>query len=338
MANSFYAISPTPQRLRLRPTKALLSLLALVPLSTADAVAQGTTVMHCNVVGIGGDNANFRGIRFKVDQDFTGVEVQVQGSGAGLFTFDVELRRSDGYIAPIEATASVMVNLNGSPGTTPYQTVPIDFGQVIAVSGLETFTLKALSITGGGAMYWEVAGIGNIPCPDAEVTNENNTATPTMRTSATGFKVVDNSAPTPIGTPYCLANPNSTGGVGQLGAIGSAMVSLNDVTLEVSSLPASSFLYFLVSSTQGQVNNPGGSQGNLCLGGSIGRYVGPGQILISDGAGAASLTIDLTSLPQPGGSVVVMPGQTWNFQAWHRDAVGGVPTSNFTQGLSVMFL
>lgn len=60
--------------------------------------------------------------------------------------------------------------------------------------------------------------------------------------------------------------------------------------------------------------------------------VGPQRI---DERRTASLAIDLTSLAQPSGAVVVMPGQTRTFQARHRDAVGGVPTSNFTQGVSV---
>jgi hypothetical protein len=318
------------------PTALLLvALPALVP---ATALGQGTTVMHCNVVGIGGDNANFRGIRFQVDQDFTAVEVHINGSSAGAFSFDVELRRSTGYVDPVIATASVAANLPGAAGVTPYPAVLIDFAQTIAVSGTETFTLKALNIVGAGAMYWEVAGIGNIPCPDAEVTNENNTATPTMRTSACGFRVIDSSGPTIIGTNYCQANPNSTGQVGGLNAIGSAVVANNDVTLHVANLPTNAFLYFLVSSTQGFVGNPGGSQGNLCLGGSIGRYVGPGQILTSDGMGAASLMIDLNTLPQPNGTVIVMPGETWNFQAWHRDSNMGAATSNFTVATSIPFI
>ena len=37
------------------------------------------------------------------------------------------------------------------------------------------------------------------------------------------------------------------------------------------------------------------------------------------------------------GLVAVMPGDTWNFQAWHRDFVGGSVTSNFSDGLSVDF-
>jgi hypothetical protein len=49
-----------------------------------------------------------------------------------------------------------------------------------------------------------------------------------------------------------------------------------------------------------------------------------------------SVTLDLTAFPQPGGTHGVMPGETWNFQCWYRDANPG-PTSNFTDGISITF-
>ena len=97
------------------------------------------------------------------------------------------------------------------------------------------------------------------------------------------------------------------------------------------------FGFFLTSTTQGLVMNPGGSQGNLCLSGAIGRYVGAGQIQNSGAAGGFQLAIDLTQHPTPAGLVQVTAGQTWNFTCWHRDAIGGVATSNFTDGLSLVF-
>ena len=75
----------------------------------------------------------------------------------------------------------------------------------------------------------------------------------------------------------------------------------------------------------------------LCLGGAIGRYVGPGQIQNSGSAGAISLAIDNTQVPQPTGFVTIAAGETWSFQAWHRDAVAGSATSNFTAGYEITF-
>ena len=40
--------------------------------------------------------------------------------------------------------------------------------------------------------------------------------------------------------------------------------------------------------------------------------------------------------PTPTGLVQVAAGETWNFQAWYRDANPG-PTSNFTPSVSVLF-
>jgi hypothetical protein len=140
-----------------------------------------------------------------------------------------------------------------------------------------------------------------------------------------------------LGTNYCMANPNSTGSTGVIRAVGSASVAANDVTLEARALPNNAFGFFLTSLAQGFVANAGGSQGNLCLGGSIGRYVGPGQVQNTGMVGGFSLVLDLTQTPTPVGFVAIQAGETWNFQAWHRDAVGGVATSNFTDGLEVLF-
>lgn len=142
----------------------------------------------------------------------------------------------------------------------------------------------------------------------------------------------------PIGSSFCTVNPNSTGALGELAAAGLNIVANNDVTLTASQLPADTFGFFITSLDQGFVMNPGGSSGNLCLSGSIGRYVGPGQILNSGPGQTFSLQLDLTQVPQPTGPVAVSAGQTWNFQTWFRDTtVSGAATSNFTNGLEITF-
>ncbi len=140
-----------------------------------------------------------------------------------------------------------------------------------------------------------------------------------------------------IGSNYCTANANSTGQTGRIAGSGSASVAANNLTLRAERLPQNAFGFFLTSTTQGFVANPGGSAGNLCVTGSIGRYVGPGQIKNSGASGSFSLLLNLPQTPSPGGFVTVLAGQTRNFQAWHRDVVGGAATSNFTDGLAVTF-
>jgi formylglycine-generating enzyme required for sulfatase activity len=139
-----------------------------------------------------------------------------------------------------------------------------------------------------------------------------------------------------IGTSYCTPVPNSTGSPATISGSGSASVSANNLRLTSSSLPLHASAYFLCSRNQGFVLNPGGSAGHLCLGTPIGRRVG-GVIPNSGATGIVNVTADLTVMPQPSGTVVVLPGETWNFQCWFRDAVGGVATSNFSDGLAVLF-
>ncbi len=141
-----------------------------------------------------------------------------------------------------------------------------------------------------------------------------------------------------VGINYCQpATPNVSGLAASIGASGSRSVAQNDLVLSAVNLPQSSFTIFLTSRTQGYVPNPGGGLGHLCIVGAIGRYVGPGQIQNSGMAGSVSLALDLTQHPTPSGLVAVMPGETWNFQAWYRDALGGNATSNFSDALEVTF-
>ncbi|MEZ6017492.1 MAG: hypothetical protein R3F49_20430 [Planctomycetota bacterium] len=143
--------------------------------------------------------------------------------------------------------------------------------------------------------------------------------------------------PPGLGSNFCTANANSTGSAAAMSAMGSASVAANNVVLMSSGMPQNAFGFFLTSMTQGNTPNPGGSQGLLCLSGSIGRYVGAGQIKNSGTLGEFELAIDLMQHPSPSGFVTVMPGQTWHFTSWYRDVVGGSATSNFADGLSVTF-
>ncbi len=163
-------------------------------------------------------------------------------------------------------------------------------------------------------------------------------ATVVAGVSARFISVITGDGSTGIGSNYCMANGNSTGGAASISAAGSTLVATNDVTLTASMVPNNAFGFFITSQTQGFVMNPAGSAGNLCLLGEIGRYVGSGQIQNSGAAGEFSLAIDLTQTPQPTGIVSIAAGETWNFQAWFRDTdASGVATSNFTDGLEIDF-
>jgi hypothetical protein len=143
-------------------------------------------------------------------------------------------------------------------------------------------------------------------------------------------------APGQVGAAYCAPNPNSTGAPARMGASGSNELVRNDLVLHVSGLPQGSAGYFLVSADRGSIPNPFGSQGLLCLGGLIGRFVAPGQIQNSGAAGAVHLAVDLTSLPSSMGPIVVAPGELWHFTYWYRDANPG-PATNLADGWSIAF-
>ncbi len=55
----------------------------------------------------------------------------------------------------------------------------------------------------------------------------------------------------------------------------------------------------------------------------------------SGAAGALTFTLDLPALSLPNGPVVGSPGETWSFQAWHRDTLAGTATSQLTTSVSV---
>ncbi|MEZ6015512.1 MAG: hypothetical protein R3F49_10385 [Planctomycetota bacterium] len=139
-----------------------------------------------------------------------------------------------------------------------------------------------------------------------------------------------------VGARYCTpATPNSTGAAATIEARGNLLAASNDLDLKALDLPQNSFGYFLTSRTTGALVGAGGSQGTLCLGGNIGRYVGSGQIQNSGAAGSFGLVLDLTQTPTPTGLVPVAAGETWHFTAWFRDSVSGTSTSNFTDAVSL---
>jgi len=126
------------------------------------------------------------------------------------------------------------------------------------------------------------------------------------------------------------AHPNSTGLPGELDSRGCATLARNDLVLRASQLPPQQVAAFLVSRSADFVPFAGGGQGDLCLGGPIGRYSPPAS---SGALGSVDLDVDLEALPVPGGTYAAVAGQTWFFQCWYRDANPG-PTSNLTNGLA----
>ena len=205
------------------------------------------------------------------------------------------------------------------------------------------------SSTGGGGPWIPIAM--DLPPGDTKVgsiheyvwtipDDESNKVRVRVRMDNTGQDYWDVSdmklsiVPNCCGDRYCDPNnPNSTGMPAELEGHGSDVAADNALVLHAYQLPQNVFGYFLNSDMQGSTVPPG-SSGILCLSGAIGRHAK--QIANSGGAGEIILLLDLNNLPRPNGPHMVLAGETWNFQCWFRDNQGG-PTSNFTNGLTVLF-
>ncbi len=131
---------------------------------------------------------------------------------------------------------------------------------------------------------------------------------------------------------------NSSGRAGQLTAYGSSTVGSVDLTLAAYRLPENQFGMFIGALTLSVPVVVPGSLGSICLGGNLGRYDGPSQVQSSGAQGQFSIPLDPTALETSSGTVAAAAGETWYFQAWHRDLTpGGAPTSNFTSALGLTF-
>jgi hypothetical protein len=227
---------------------------------------------------------------------------------------------------------------NGISDVVDIPDVVVPAGQTVGVCLL--FTTAGPRYFGTGTPPYQVIADANLTLTTGDSRSVPFTTTGTFFTSRSlcGEVTYVLGGAGGVGTNYCGPGVvNSTGNPGTIRATGSAVVANNDLTLVADDLPTNAFGYFLTSMTQGLVPQPGGSLGVLCLGGNIGRYTGPGQIQNSGMTGSFDLLLDLTQTPTPTGFVSVAAGETWNFQAWHRDSVGGAAVSNFTDGLEVDF-
>lgn len=132
-----------------------------------------------------------------------------------------------------------------------------------------------------------------------------------------------------IGYDCTPAAPNSTGAPGRMELEGSSALVRDDLTLRAVSLPAGQPGLFVMGDGNVQFTPPS-SASPLCMAGARLVRIGP-AVLFSDASG--SFTLDV--LPSAvGGHGAILAGETWIFQAWHRDVAG---TSNLTDAVGVSF-
>ena len=126
----------------------------------------------------------------------------------------------------------------------------------------------------------------------------------------------------------CQGLPNSTGSPALLTALGSAVVSTNDLSLEVANAAPAQFGLFFFGPDA--INLPFG-EGRLCVGGGLTRL---GPALLTSGSGTVSRDIPLDTSPAAG---VLIPGSRFQFQFWYRDPQGGAAGFNLSSAQSVAF-
>ena len=134
------------------------------------------------------------------------------------------------------------------------------------------------------------------------------------------------------GAEYCASTVNSSGSAARTAAAGDPTLSAASLTLATVGMPPNTLGFYFMSRTAGFVPGFGGSQGNLCVGGTLFRL---DQFIVSaDAAGRTSLPLAFGQLP-PGAAFAV--GERWNFQLWFRDLVGGTQTSDTSSAVGVVW-
>ena len=133
---------------------------------------------------------------------------------------------------------------------------------------------------------------------------------------------------------YCYGNKNSTGERGFIRLEGTRSAG-GSKTMVASGLPLGESGYFIVGTGFTDQYRPGGSNGRLCVGGSIGTYPS-GSVIPVMADGTVRLSFDPSAIHQPGGAVPGMAGQFWQFQFWHTDSAAANPTSNYTNAVTIL--
>ena len=139
-----------------------------------------------------------------------------------------------------------------------------------------------------------------------------------------GFPGLTVSCPPPV-TGSCTQSPNSAGPGATLGYAGQNKVSTNNFQLVAVGLPPNKTGLFFFGQNQTLV--PLGS-GFRCVSSPFFRT----PASTSNAFGDLTYNLNLNALP---GGASIAAGQTWYFQAWFRDNVGGTTTTNTSTMMEV---
>ncbi len=129
---------------------------------------------------------------------------------------------------------------------------------------------------------------------------------------------------------------NSTGSGASLDAIGSSSVTIDDLMLFATSLPATQFGIFYMGG--GSVQLPFGDGDRCVSAGGVGVFRFPVQSSGAGGNMSRGPGLRAYSCSTFSGSGCIAAGSTWNFQNWYRDPMGPCGTAfNLSNGIAVTF-
>ena len=126
----------------------------------------------------------------------------------------------------------------------------------------------------------------------------------------------------------CAGEPNSVSALGaSLAFMGSQSLAADAASLAASDLPSNTPFLPILGMQPASI--PLG-MGVLCIGSPITR-LDPG---FANAGGQGAIAFDL---PAPAPGTTIQAGETWLFQVWYRDTVGGTSTSNLSNAIAVPF-
>ncbi len=132
-------------------------------------------------------------------------------------------------------------------------------------------------------------------------------------------------------TNYCASTPNSSGFAAEMATVGWESIEAGFLTVVAEPVPANQFGLFFFGPNQTQV--PFGNGLRCVAAGGQGLFRLP--VVKSDSSGRLSHDVDFQSPPV---ASTLLPGTTWNFQAWFRDPAGGGAGFDSSDGLTITFV
>ena len=288
-------------------------------------------------------------------------------SGTGSFTFIFDpcvTTPDDGFEENDDCASAVPVGDGAYPGNVVKKT-DTDWFRMDVADGA-TITVDALFLhSNGNIETWLFDACGGTLLDNGGSITDNETVTwsnatgscrtvlfqvemlysdPNNECNTYDLVVAGSSAPGTCGgcfpTVYCDPASGSTNNLAGISIDACSLQNTTSNLVHLVSAPPNQFAYLLIGDGSSKVTDPPGALGDLCIvGGScVGRYSKDAFAADGSGNGEVNIAQSLSGgpgygIPTCGGNIG--PGETWNFQFWHRQPMG--QPSAFSQALSVTF-